>query len=99
VQLNPRRRDSRLVDGVAVLATRSGDLLKVEGRLSKSPSMWVRWAEVCRRYTVIGGAAMPVSVESIADVRIAGVSKFAMSYEYNMVDGQAIASPRILASR
>jgi hypothetical protein len=82
-----------------VLAPRSGDLLKVEGRLSKSPSMWVRWAEVCRRYTVIGGAAMPVSVESIADVRIAGMSKFAMSYEYNMVAGQAIASPRILASR
>lgn len=99
VQLNPRRRDSRLVDGVAVLAPRSGDLLKVEGRLSKSPSMWVRWAEVCRRYTMIGGAAMPVSIESIADVRIAGVSKFAMSYEYNMVDGQALASPRILASR
>jgi hypothetical protein len=99
VQLNPRRRDSRLVDGVAVLAPQSGDLLKVEGRLSKSPSMWVRWADVCRRYTVIGGAAMPVSIESTADVRLAGVSKFTMSYAYNMVDGQAIASPRILASR
>ena len=99
VQLNPRRRDSRLVDGVAVLAPRSGDLLRVEGRLSKSPSMWVRWAQVCRRYTTIGGSVMPVSVESIADVRIAGESKFAMSYEYNMVDGQAIASPQILASR
>ena len=99
VQLNPRRRDSRLVDGVAVLAPRSGDLLRVEGRLSKSPSMWVRWAQVCRRYTTIGGSVMPVSVESIADVRIAGESKFAMSYEYKMVDGQAIASPQILASR
>jgi hypothetical protein len=100
VQLSPRRRDSRLVDGVAVLAPRSGGLLKVEGRLAKSPSFWVRWADVSRRYTVVGGAVMPVSIESTADVRFAGVSKFAMTYDYQTVDGQAIASPpRILASR
>ena len=44
---------------------------------------------------------MPVSIESTADVRIAGVSKFAMSYEYEAIDGQAVAFsvPRILASR
>ena len=101
VQLNPRRRDSRLVDGVAVLAPHSGDLMKVEGRLSKSPSFWVRWVDVSRRYTSIAGSVMPVSIESTADVRIAGVSKFAMSYEYQTIDGQAVAFsvPRILASR
>lgn len=99
VQLNPRRRDSRLVDGVAVLAPHSGNLLTVEGRLSKSPSFWVRWVDVSRSYTLIGGAVMAVSVESTADVRIAGVSRFSMSYEYQMVDGQALAAPRILASR
>ncbi len=101
VQLNPRRRDSRLVEGIAVLAPHSGDLLKVEGRLSKSPSFWVRWVDVSRRYTSIAGSVMPVSIESTADVRIAGVSKFSMSYEYQTIDGQAVASsvPRILASR
>jgi hypothetical protein len=100
VQLSPRRRDSRLIDGIAVLAPHSGDLMKVEGRLAKSPSFWVRWAEVSRRYTVLGGAVMPVSIQSTADVRIAGVSKFEMTYEYQTVDGQAIAaSPKILASR
>jgi hypothetical protein len=101
VQLNPRRRDSRLVDGVAVLAPHSGDLLKVEGRLSKSPSFWVRWVEVSRRYTSIAGSVMPVSIESTADVRIAGVSKFGMTYEYQTIDGEAVAFsvPRILASR
>jgi hypothetical protein len=100
VQLNPRRRDSRLVDGVAMLAPHSGDLMKIEGRLSKSPSFWVRWVDVSRRYTSLGGVVMPVSIESKADVRIAGVSTFAMTYAYDMVDGQAVnSSPRILASR
>jgi hypothetical protein len=99
VQLSPRRRDARLVEGVATLAPRTGQLVKIEGRLSKSPSFWVRWAEVSRHYTAIAGAAMPVRIESTADVRIAGVSKFAMSYEYQMVDGRAVGAPQILASR
>jgi hypothetical protein len=99
VQLNPRRRDSRLVNGTAVLTPQTGDLRKVEGRLSKSPSFWVRWVDVSRRYTTIGRSIMPVSIESTADVRIAGVSTFAMSYDYRTVDGQTVESPRILASR
>lgn len=99
VQLSPRRRDARLVNGAAVLAPQTGDLRKVEGRLSKSPSFWVRWVDVSRRYTTIGHSIMPVSIESTADVRIAGVSTFAMSYEYLTVDGQTVGSPRILASR
>jgi hypothetical protein len=98
VQLNPRRRDARLVNGVAALA-HSGDLVKIEGRLSKSPSFWVRWVDVSRRYTHISGSVMPVSIESTADVRIAGVSKFAMSYEYHVIDGQPVSVPQILASR
>ena len=33
VQLNPRRRDSRLLDGAAWLTAQSGALVKLEGRL------------------------------------------------------------------
>jgi hypothetical protein len=43
---------------------------------------------------------MPVTIESTADVRIAGMSTFSMTYDYQLVDGQAVnASPRLLASR
>ena len=34
---------------------------------------------------------MPVAVESTADVRIAGMSTFSMTYDYQMVDGQAVS--------
>ena len=100
MQLNPRRRDSRLVNGAALLTASSGELVRVEGRLSKSPSFWVKWVNVSRSYAPVGGVMMPVSIDSTADVRIAGVSTFAMTYDYQMVDGQVInAAPRILASR
>ena len=94
MQLNPRRRDSRLVSGAALLTASSGDLVRVEGRLAKSPSMWVRWAEVSRSYAPIGGSMMPVSVESTADVRIAGLSTFSMTYDYQMVDGRVVGATK-----
>jgi hypothetical protein len=99
VQLNPRRRDSRLLDGAAWLSSQSGELVRLEGRLSKSPSFWVRWVSVTRRYLPIRGTAMPAAVESTADVKIAGVSKFSMTYVYAVVDGQTIGTPQILARR
>jgi hypothetical protein len=101
MQLTPRRRDSRLVLGSALLTANSGNLVRVEGRLSKSPSFWVRWVQVSRSYSPIGGSMMPVAIESTADVRIAGMSTFMMSYDYEMVDGQAVngAPTRMLASR
>jgi hypothetical protein len=98
VQLNPRRRDSRLLDGAAWLTSQSGALVKLEGRLSKSPSFWVRWVNVTRSYAPVHGTVMPAAVESIADVRIAGMSTFSMVYRYVAVAGRHVsASPQILA--
>jgi hypothetical protein len=100
MRLTPRRRDSRLVLGSALLTARSGNLVRVEGRLSKSPSFWVRWVEVSRSYSTVGGSMMPVAVESTADVRIAGMSTFSMTYDYQIVDGQAVnAAPHDYAAR
>jgi hypothetical protein len=100
MQLTPRRRDTRLVRGSALLTALSGHLVRVEGRLSKSPSFWVRWVDVSRTYSPIGGAMMPVAIESTADVRIAGMSTFSMTYDYRMVDGHAVnAAPPVFALR
>ena len=100
MQLTPRRKDSRLVLGSALLTAKSGNLVRVEGRLSRSPSIWVRWVNVARSYSPIGGAMMPIAIESTADVRIAGMSTFSMTYDYEMVDGHAVnAGSKLLASR
>jgi hypothetical protein len=100
VQLNPRRRDSRLLDGAAWLTSQSGALVKLEGRLSKSPSFWVRWVEVTRRYAPVHGTMMPAAVDSTADVRIAGMSTFSMVYRYIAVGRQHVGPfPQILSAR
>jgi hypothetical protein len=93
MRLTPRRRDSRLVAGSALLKAASGDLVRVEGRLSKSPSFWVRWVDVSSSYAPVAGAMMPVAIESTADVRIAGMSTFQMTYRYQTVDGRTVNTP------
>jgi hypothetical protein len=99
VQLNPRRRDARLVDGAAWLSSQSGALVRLEGRLSKSPSFWVRWVSITTKYVPVQGMMMPVAVESTADVKIAGLSTFSMIYRYVGVAGQSISSPQIFSAR
>ena len=49
--------------------------------------------DVAARVTERTRAIMPVQLESTADVRFAGVSTFSMTYDYEMVNGQAINMP------
>src|SRR5437762_13202446 len=44
--VRPRRKDVLLVDGSIFLDLRDGDLVRLEGRLSKSPSFWARHIDI-----------------------------------------------------
>lgn len=92
IDLRPRRRDVLLVDGRAVVTDPEGDLLRVEGRLSKSPSFWTRSVRVVRRYGRVSGIRVPVEMESTADVRIAGRSSFRMRWSFLSVNGIGVES-------
>jgi hypothetical protein len=89
-RMTPRRQDPRLVSGVLTV-TPDGQPVLVEGRLAKSPSFWVRSVTVIRRFGSIDGVTLPVSVESLADVRMVGSSAFSMEYEYTAVNGRPVA--------
>jgi hypothetical protein len=86
LRLMPRRKEPTLINGTAEIDAR-GQLLKVEGRLAKSPSFWVRSVSVRRTYQAVGGYALPVLVESVADVKFAGACEFSMWIDYTMVGG------------
>ena len=90
VRLRPRRKDSMLIDGSMTLASETGDLLSVEGRLVKPPSFWTRQVDVVRRYARIGNVRVPVSMNSSAQVLIMGASTLNMSYRYLSVNGVAV---------
>ena len=70
----------------------TGDLVRVAGRLSKSPSFWVSQVDVEWRYArVHNDVVLPVSLYSTAKVRVFGPSTFRMTYDYVSVDGQPVA--------
>jgi len=72
-----------------------GDLTRIEGRLSKTPSFWTRRVDVVRRYERLAGVRVPVSIESVAHVLIAGRSTFKMTYEYETINGHRVGSPAV----
>jgi hypothetical protein len=92
--ITPKRKDVLLVDGWAFVKEDDGDLVRVEGRLSKNPSFWTRRVEIVRRYGRVGDAHVPLEIESIAQVLVAGRSTFHMTYEYEMVNGKRVGDPK-----
>ena len=86
--VTPRREDVMLVNGSIFLRPDTGELVRLEGRLSKAPSFWVRQVDVVRRYQHIGGVGLPISLEAVAKMRLAGHNTFRMTYQYETVNGQ-----------
>jgi hypothetical protein len=90
MKITPRRKDVLLVEGSIYVHPDDGELRRIEGKLSKSPSMWTRRVDIVRRYERIDGARVPVSIESTAQVIIAGHSTFKMTYEYETINGKPV---------
>ena len=89
VALKPRRRDVMLIDGRMVLSA-SGEMLRVEGLLSKNPSFWTTEVNVTRRYARVDGVRVPVSTESLAKVRFVGNSRLNVTYEYETINHRTV---------
>ncbi|MGH9202124.1 MAG: hypothetical protein ACRD2A_12920 [Vicinamibacterales bacterium] len=90
--VRPRRRDITLIEGELVVAVVDGDLVRLTGRLSKSPSFWTKRVDIVRRYGRIAGVRVPLAVESTAQVRIVGTSTLSMTYSYETVNGIKVTS-------
>jgi hypothetical protein len=93
IGLRPRRKDVLLVDGLIFLNPDDGELVRMEGALSKAPSFWTRRVQITRWYRRFAGVRMPTALESVANVRIAGTSTFRMTYEYESVNGEKLSNP------
>lgn len=90
IKLYPRRRDRLLLDGWLLVSPTDGALIEARGRLAKAPSFWTTRVEVVRRHRQIAGVTVPVLIESVASVRIAGPSTFSMRYDYDAINGIAL---------
>src|SRR5262245_38119899 len=98
IGVKPRRKDVLLVNGSIFLRPHDGDLVRVEGSLSRTPSFWTRKVEIVRHYDRIAGVRVPVAFESVASILMAGKATFTMSYEYHSVNGLEVAPNQSSAS-
>ncbi len=90
LRIIPRRKDRMLVDGTVTVLSTDGELVRIEGRLAKSPSFWTNHVDIVRKYGRIAGVHVPLSIESTANVKIAGDSMFSMTYTYETINGHPV---------
>jgi hypothetical protein len=100
VLLKPKRKDVMLVEGRMVLDADNGELLRVEGKLSKNPSFWTSVVNVIRHFAKVDGVRVPVSTESVAKVKFAGESTLDVVKDYESINGRPVsrAARQVLAS-
>src|SRR5262249_6131411 len=62
--VTPKRKELLLVNGAILLDPKTGDLVRIEGQLSRAPSLWTRNVKVVRRYERIAGVRVPIALET-----------------------------------
>jgi hypothetical protein len=92
ILLSPKRKERVLVSGTMFLQPDGGELVRLQGRLAKSPSFWVRNVEIVRSYKRIEGVVVPVTLESTAHVRVLGPASLRMTYLYSEIDGHRVSA-------
>lgn len=95
-QIKPRQKRAGLFKGRIYLDVLSGSMVRAEGKLVKSPSLFVKKVEFVQDYADVGSFTFPVHIHSEAQARIVGravVDIYDSNYQpvSNLV--QAKASP------
>jgi hypothetical protein len=92
ILLKPAKKSDGIVNGSVFLEPDSGLITKLQGRLVKSPSFWVRDVDVTWKFMHVNGRALPIEMHSSARVRMFGRSNFKMVYDYVSIDGRPTGS-------
>jgi hypothetical protein len=90
VLISPRRKEPALIEGTMFLTPRDGALVRLQGRLVKSPSFWVKSVEVVRAYRRFNDKVVPIALDSKAQLRMLGMASLRMTYQYSEVDGRPV---------
>jgi hypothetical protein len=88
--LHPVRKSDGIVSGAAFIEPDRGSVVRIEGRLVKSPSFWARDVDVTWKFTRVGDAILPTELSSSARVVFYGRQPFKMTYQYHSIDGRAV---------
>lgn len=96
--LNPVRKFDGVIRGSALFDPAGGGIVRMEGRLTKSPSFWTRDVDVVWEFTKIGDAIVPLELSSTARIVFYGRQPFKMTYEYESIEGRRVDGVALRAS-
>ena len=99
--LKPRRKESGLFKGKIFIDPETGHLLRAMGKLSKSPSGWIKQVDFTQDYVDIGEFTMPLETRLLTQVRILGPIAIVIrhnSYQVHSIEEPATTN-RITLSR
>jgi hypothetical protein len=94
LRLNPRRKETALVDGYILVTPDAADIVRVEGKLARGPSFWLHKVEVVRRYERLRGHRVLAGFESTAHIRFVGKVHITGDFTYERIDGDVVAPAR-----
>jgi hypothetical protein len=94
LRLDPRRKETALVDGHILVTPDTADIVRVEGKLARGPSFWLHKVEVVRRYERLRGHRVLAGFESTAHIRFVGKIHITGDFTYEVIDGDAVAPQR-----
>jgi hypothetical protein len=94
IRLSPKRKERMLIAGMMFLDPDDGALVRLQGRLAKSPSFWVKSVQIVRSYKRINNVVLPVELETNARLRMLGPATLRMTYAYLEIDGHPVGMPR-----
>lgn len=78
--VKPRHKRAGLFKGKVFLDEMSGDILRAEGTLVKSPSVFVKRVEFVQDYEQVAGFSLPVRTHSVANTRFFGKAVLDISH-------------------
>jgi hypothetical protein len=70
--LKPHRKDPGLFKGKILIDPQTGHIVRAVGRLSKSPSWWIKRVDFIQDYVDVGDFTMSAQIHSVTRARIAG---------------------------
>ncbi len=97
--LQPKRNEKSLVSGKAWVDQKTFLVRRVQGRLAKSPSWWLKSVEVTLDFGDAAGMWLPTASRAVADVRIFGphtLTERALSIRAGATSAQLVPPDRFL---
>jgi hypothetical protein len=70
--LKPHHKDPGLFKGKILIDPQTGHIVRAVGRLSKSPSWWIKRVDFIQDYVDVGDFTMSAQIQSVTRARIAG---------------------------